>query len=61
MAQKLSLLEKLYAEKEFVDVKIHCDEKIFECHKGVPIDQGLPIKTSPKLQHIQKPRQTIHI
>ena len=34
-AQKLSLLEKLYAEKEFVDVKIHCDEKIFECHKNV--------------------------
>ena len=45
MAQKLSLLEKLYAEKEFVDVKILCDEKTFECHKNVLSCQSEVFKT----------------
>ena len=44
-AQKLSLLEKLYAEKEFVDVKILCDEKTFECHKNVLSCQSEVFKT----------------
>ena len=48
MAQKLSLLEKLYAEKEFVDVKILCDEKTFECHKNVLSCQSEVFKTMIK-------------
>ena len=44
-AQKLSLLEKLYAEKEFVDVKILCDERTFECHKNVLSCQREVFKT----------------
>ena len=48
MAQKLSLLEKLYAEKEFVDLKILCDEKTFECHKNVLSCQSEVFKTMIK-------------
>ena len=44
-AQKLSLLEKLYAEKEFVDVKIICDKENFECHKNVLSCQSEVFKT----------------
>ena len=33
MSQKSKLLHKLYLEGEFSDVKIHCDEKVFNCHK----------------------------
>ena len=30
---KPNLLHKLYSEGEFSDVKIHCDGKVFNCHK----------------------------
>ena len=48
MAQKLSFREKLYAEKEFVDVKILCDGKSFECHKNVLSCQSEVFKTMIK-------------
>ena len=39
MAQEISKTmtfgEKLYAEKEYVDVKILCNGKTFKCHKNV--------------------------
>ena len=31
--KKSKLLNKLYLEGEFSDVKIHCDEEVFNCHK----------------------------
>ena len=47
-AQKLSLLEKLYAEKEFVDVKILCNGQTFNCHKVVLSCQSEVFKTMIK-------------
>ena len=32
-SMKPNLLHKLYSEGEFSDVKIHCDGKVFNCHK----------------------------
>ena len=36
---------QLYGEKEFVDVKIVCNEKIFACHKAVLSCQSKVFKT----------------
>ena len=36
---------KLYAEKDFTDVKIVCDEKTFACHKAVLSCQSKVFKT----------------
>ena len=36
---------KLYAENEFVDVKIICNEKTFACHKAVLACQSEVFKT----------------
>ena len=44
-AQETSFREKLYAEKEFVDVKVLCNGKIFSCHKIVLSRQSEVFKT----------------
>ena len=48
MAQENDLREKLYAEKEFVDVKILCNGKTFNCHKIVLSVQSEVFKTMIK-------------
>jgi hypothetical protein len=48
MAQEISFREKLYAEKEFVDVKILCNGKTFKCHKIVLSCQSEVFKTMIK-------------
>ena len=46
--QETSFREKLYAEKEFVDVKILCNGKTFNCHKNVLSCQSEVFKTMIK-------------
>jgi hypothetical protein len=48
MAKEISFREKLYAEKEFVDVKILCNGKTFKCHKIVLSCQSEVFKTMIK-------------
>ena len=48
ISKKNDLKEKLYAEKEFVDVKILCNGKIFKCHKIVLSCQSEVFKTMIK-------------
>ena len=48
--QETSFREKLYAEKEFVDVKILCNGKTFHCHKNVLSCQSEVFKTMIKEQ-----------
>ena len=48
MTQETSFGEKLYAEREFVDVKILCNGKIFKCHKIVLSCQSEVFKTMIK-------------
>ena len=45
MAQGISVMERLYAEKELVDVNILCDGETFECHKLVLSFQSEVLKT----------------
>ena len=45
MAEKLSLIERLYADKECVDLKILSDGKTFVCHKNVLSCQSEVFKT----------------
>ena len=48
MTQETSFREKLYADKEFVDVKILCNGKTFNCHKIVLSCQSEVFKTMIK-------------
>ena len=48
MTQETSFREKLYAEKEFVDLKILCNGKTFECHKTVLSSQSEVFKAMIK-------------
>ena len=48
ISKKNDLKEKLYAEKEFVDVKILCNGKTFNCHKIVLSCQSEVFKTMIK-------------
>ena len=48
MAQKITLIEKLYADKECVDLQILCDGKTFGCHKNVLSCQSEVFKTMIK-------------
>ena len=48
MTQENSFREKLYAEKELVDLKILCDGKTFKCHKVVLSCQSEVFKTMIK-------------
>ena len=41
---KPNLLHKLYSEGEFSDVKIHCDGKVFNCHKLILSGQSQVFK-----------------
>jgi hypothetical protein len=45
MAQEISFREKLYAEKELVDVEILCNGETFKCHKIVLSCQSKVFKT----------------
>ena len=57
MAQEISKTmtfgEKLYAEKEYVDVKILCNGKTFKCHKNVLSCQSEVFKTMIKNKAIE--------
>ena len=48
MAEKLSLIERLYSDKECVDLKILSDGKTFVCHKNVLSCQSEVFKTMIK-------------
>ena len=48
MAEKISVIQKLYAEKEFVDIKILSQGKVFGCHKNVLSCQSEVFKTMIK-------------
>ena len=57
MAQEISKTmtfgEKLYAEKEYVDVKILCNGKTFKCHRNVLSCQSEVFKTMIKNKAIE--------
>ena len=53
MTQETSFREKLYADKEFVDVKILCNGKTFHCHKNVLSCQSEVFKTMIKNKAIE--------
>jgi hypothetical protein len=59
MTQETSFREKLYAEKEFVDVKILCNGKTFNCHKIVLSCQSQVFKTMIKNKSLTEKKKGI--
>ena len=59
MTQETSFREKLYAEREFVDVKILCNGKTFKCHKNVLSCQSEVFKTMIKNKSLTEKKTKI--
>ena len=59
IAKDISFREKLYAEKEFVDLKILCNGKQFKCHKIVLSCQSEVFKTMIKNKSLTEKKTRI--